>query len=190
MEDGLAGYGWRVLGFLLDALIVGVVANVIVRPLHLSLGVRDGLTFVVAFAYATALIGLRGQTLGMMATRTHCVRADGRSSVDWTHAAGRAMVAGILAHLSNLHRPVTYVHPTHAQLDAEMITILISGLLGIPYLLDLLWPLWDTRNQTLHDKVAKTIVIRPQPPATKQLKGPVGGIDDPIWSIPPPDSSG
>jgi uncharacterized RDD family membrane protein YckC len=24
---------------------------------------------------------------------------------------------------------------------------------------DRLWPLWDTRNQTLHDKIAKTIVI-------------------------------
>jgi hypothetical protein len=27
-------------------------------------------------------------------------------------------------------------------------------------LLDYLWPLWDGRNQTLHDKVANSIVVR------------------------------
>ena len=27
-------------------------------------------------------------------------------------------------------------------------------------LLDLLWPLWDPRNQTLHDKAAGTVVLR------------------------------
>jgi len=26
--------------------------------------------------------------------------------------------------------------------------------------LDLLWPLWDRRNQTLHDKAAGTVVLR------------------------------
>jgi uncharacterized RDD family membrane protein YckC len=32
---------------------------------------------------------------------------------------------------------------------------------GLLVLVDLLWPLWDDRNQTLHDKVAKTVVLRP-----------------------------
>jgi uncharacterized RDD family membrane protein YckC len=27
-------------------------------------------------------------------------------------------------------------------------------------LLDVLWMLWDPKNQTLHDKVAKTLVIK------------------------------
>jgi uncharacterized RDD family membrane protein YckC len=27
-------------------------------------------------------------------------------------------------------------------------------------LLDLLWPLWDERNQTLHDKIVKSYVVR------------------------------
>ena len=36
----------------------------------------------------------------------------------------------------------------------------VSIVLGLPWLLDMLWPLWDARNQTLHDKVAKTVVIR------------------------------
>lgn len=37
--------------------------------------------------------------------------------------------------------------------------------LGLPGLLDLLWPLWDERNQTLHDKIVSTYVIRAEQPA-------------------------
>ena len=41
---------------------------------------------------------------------------------------------------------------------------LVFGVVGgfvfnLPTLLDGLWPLWDERNQTLHDKVANTFVI-------------------------------
>ncbi len=33
-------------------------------------------------------------------------------------------------------------------------------LLGLVWLLDMLWPLWDKKKQTLHDKVVHTIVLR------------------------------
>jgi uncharacterized RDD family membrane protein YckC len=33
------------------------------------------------------------------------------------------------------------------------------GAILLAYLVNYLWPLWDKRNQTLHDKIAKTIVI-------------------------------
>jgi uncharacterized RDD family membrane protein YckC len=33
-------------------------------------------------------------------------------------------------------------------------------LIGIPVLLDYLWPLWDDRNQALHDKMASTFVVK------------------------------
>jgi hypothetical protein len=37
----------------------------------------------------------------------------------------------------------------------------LVGLLGSVYsLLDDLWPLWDGRRQALHDKVARTNVVR------------------------------
>ena len=41
---------------------------------------------------------------------------------------------------------------------------LVFGFIGslifyVPWLLDGLWPLWDDRNQALHDKVANTFVI-------------------------------
>jgi uncharacterized RDD family membrane protein YckC len=36
----------------------------------------------------------------------------------------------------------------------------VFGILYMPALLDYLWPLWDKRHQTLHDKVANGIVVR------------------------------
>jgi len=34
-----------------------------------------------------------------------------------------------------------------------------SAALFFPWVLDVLFPLWDAKNQTLHDKVAGTVVI-------------------------------
>jgi uncharacterized RDD family membrane protein YckC len=40
-----------------------------------------------------------------------------------------------------------------------LITV-VFGIFYIPALLDYLWPLWDKRNQALHDKVVNSIVVR------------------------------
>ena len=40
-----------------------------------------------------------------------------------------------------------------------MITFLF-GIFTLPLILDYLWPLWDDRNQTLHDKAVSTVVVR------------------------------
>ena len=37
-------------------------------------------------------------------------------------------------------------------------------LIGLPGLVDLLWPLWDERNQTLHDKIVSSYVIKADTP--------------------------
>ncbi len=36
-------------------------------------------------------------------------------------------------------------------------------LLGLIWLLDMLFPLWDKKRQTLHDKVAGSVVLRLRP---------------------------
>jgi uncharacterized RDD family membrane protein YckC len=44
--------------------------------------------------------------------------------------------------------------------------VLIGSILWIacyvPGILDVLWPLWDEKNQSLHDKVVNSIVVRAQ----------------------------
>ena len=95
----------------------------------LSRYVDYGLDAVVAFAYATLLIGgLAGQTIGMRVMSIGVAEAINRTfPIGYGRAAARAAVA-----------------------------MLIGLLLFIGPMLDLLWPLWDPMNQTLHDKAAGT----------------------------------
>jgi uncharacterized RDD family membrane protein YckC len=37
---------------------------------------------------------------------------------------------------------------------------IVFGIFYLPSLLDYLWPLWDDRNQSLHDKVVNSVVVR------------------------------
>ena len=39
----------------------------------------------------------------------------------------------------------------------------VTVILGVVWLLDMLFPLWDKKRQTLHDKIAKTVVLRIRP---------------------------
>jgi uncharacterized RDD family membrane protein YckC len=152
-----ASWGSRLGGYLIDVAIfipVLVVLAVLFRHTHvLELHVmvrRHGtarrsisllsflLTGVIFLVYATVLIGgARGQTVGMMAVGVRAVRDGTRDVVGYGAAFGRSLMEQILRLL-----------------------FFLSIIIGIPWLLDMLWPLWDARNQTLHDKVAKTVVIR------------------------------
>lgn len=152
-----ASWGTRLGGYLIDLVIfipVLVVLALLFRHAHvleLHLAARRHgttrrsisllsflLTGVLFLVYATVLVGgPRGQTVGMMAVRVRAVRDDTRDVVGYGAAFGRSLMEQILRLIG-----------------------VVSIVLGLPWLLDMLWPLWDARNQTLHDKVAKTVVIR------------------------------
>jgi uncharacterized RDD family membrane protein YckC len=72
-----------------------------------------------------------GQTWGMQALGIRVVREDG-----YQFTAGNAIVREIL------------------------VKDLLMGICFIVQILNYLWPLWDDRNQCLHDKVCSTLVIR------------------------------
>ena len=49
----------------------------------------------------------------------------------------------------------------HARALARVLfEYLMVILLFVPWVLDMVFPLWDPRRQTLHDKVTNTVVIR------------------------------
>jgi uncharacterized RDD family membrane protein YckC len=93
-------------------------------------GLGTLLYIVVSAAYTCVLLVKQGQTVGMMALGIKCVR----------EADGRFLSAG-----SSLGRWA---------LAAGLNITLIGGLL------DILWPLWDAKNQTLHDKAVGSLVVR------------------------------
>jgi uncharacterized RDD family membrane protein YckC len=159
-----AGWGTRLGGYLIDVVIfipVLVVLYIAFRhthtlEVHFMAPRRNGsgtrtrhalsllsplITAVVFVAYATVLCGgPRGQTVGMMAVGVRVVRDEAHDVLGYGLALWRAFVEQFLRILGT-----------------------VTLILGVIWLLDMLFPLWDKKNQTLHDKLAKTVVIRVRP---------------------------
>jgi uncharacterized RDD family membrane protein YckC len=98
---------------------------------------------VLVAAYDIVLIA-RGQTLGMMVMKTYVIREGSGETPDLGTSALRWLV------------------PKGATQIVSLIPFIgLIAIIGIPIaLVDVLWMLWDPKNQTLHDKVAKTLVVR------------------------------
>jgi len=151
-----ASWGIRLGGYLIDIVIFAVVLIVLYIPLrhahtlvlhtmarrgqrrHNISGVPFLITAVLYIAYSTFLCGGRkGQTIGMMAVGVKAVRDGTLSGLGYGRAFGRALL--------------------------EQVLRLVTGVIfivGIIWLLDMLFPLWDKKRQTLHDKATGTVVIR------------------------------
>jgi uncharacterized RDD family membrane protein YckC len=148
-----ANYGARVGAWLIDWVITSIIGSIVLVPLHavhqVTTGAADttqprppfGLTItnqgallfvLIVIIYTTAFTGSsRGQTLGMMAVRARAVDAAGGGPIGHARALGRVLVEYVL-----------------------------FVALFAPWVLDMLFPLWDPRRQTLHDKVTNTVVIK------------------------------
>ena len=138
-ENGpaLAGYGWRVLGFLIDGLILSLATALISRGT--TAWVALAFSIAARILYPALLIGQwQGATVGMKVVGIRCVDAETAGPVTMAQSFIRSVGAELIA--------------------AVGIVIAIGGVLE---LLDLAWPIWDKRNQTLHDKIGRTIVTRP-----------------------------
>ncbi|MGD0746253.1 MAG: RDD family protein [Acidimicrobiales bacterium] len=154
-----ATWGIRVGGYLIDFvifLVVLVVLYVLFRHSHalnVHLMARRGarrrnfsavpflITGVLYIAYGTLLCGApRGQTVGMMAVGVRAVRDESFAVLGYGRAFARAVFEGVLRLIN-----------------------LLFFLLGLIWILDMLFPLWDRKRQTLHDKVAGSVVLRVRP---------------------------
>ncbi len=146
MNDGgqeLASWRRRLVALLLDgailaAVVLATVAAAGVPPADLNDRILRGdtllvlLLFVVPEAiYDTAMIGSRNQTFGKMALRIKVVGADDRAPIGYLRAFTRWSS-----------------------------TAFLWALFTVPGILDHLWPLRDRRNQALHDKFARSVVVR------------------------------
>jgi len=146
-----AQWGTRLGGYVIDlvgfAVVEGILAGALHRTRTLTLHMamtRNGvvhhntisflavlITAALAIVYSTVLCGgSRGQTVGMMAVGVRAVRADSGEVLGYGPALGRAVLEQVL-------RPTI-----------------------VGWVLDGLFPLWDPRRQTLHDKASGTVVIR------------------------------
>jgi uncharacterized RDD family membrane protein YckC len=150
----LAGWGSRAAAQIIDN-VIGLVVVV-------------GLAVIAGFAVAAGVDGDTGALVGvltyfggtlvwMCAYTTFTMMRTGRhNGQTW----GKQLLSIRVARLDSW--PVNA--GTALLRDTLMKQILLWGLgsmiFYVGWLLDILWPLWDGRNQSIHDKVASTVVIR------------------------------
>jgi uncharacterized RDD family membrane protein YckC len=126
---------WRRVGALvIDNLLLTAVAFAAIALELLAAGLGFGIFFLLwlglPFVYFTYCHGKWGQTIGKRTLGIR-VRRDVRDElIGYGAAFGRYAI------------------------------VFLFGIFWIPWLVDALFPLWDSRNQTLHDKVASSIVVR------------------------------
>jgi uncharacterized RDD family membrane protein YckC len=133
------GFGVRVLAFLLDGIVIGVIASALgpltgagtiveAGPNNIQINYGSGaLSSLVGLLYFIGFWSLRGQTPGMIPLRLRVVRAADGMRPDW--------VASLLRYVG-----------------------LILGFAAI--LLGVIWVAFDSRRQGWHDKLAGTFVVR------------------------------
>jgi uncharacterized RDD family membrane protein YckC len=153
----LSGWWRRVGAHLIDAIVIGAIALVllvaITAPFSIGFFVNDGVgvasvivgvlfsilfVFIAALLYAPWMMArTNGRTLGRMATGIRVVRASGEP-IDFGFAFLREVVVKWL--LFN--------------------AVLGSVTAGLAVLIDCLWPLWDEENRALQDYVVNTRTVR------------------------------
>jgi uncharacterized RDD family membrane protein YckC len=139
----LSGWWRRVGAYILDGIFTAIISWVgwiLIAAGSTGIGVTLlAVGAVVAFFYYP-LTMMRdapnnGQTLGKQVLGNRVVRDDGQS-VNFGWALLRQFV-------------VIYL----------LFAVVGSVLFGIPWLLDVLWPLWDKENRALHDMIVKSHVV-------------------------------
>jgi len=152
----LAGWGSRAGAQLIDGLIVGVGAVILLIPFGAALGLTSlgegeggvvaAIMAVIAWVVCLAVVALlyapammartNGQTLGRMATNIRVVRTDGQ--------------------------PITFGFAMLREVVVKTILFGVAGAVtgGIANLLDYLWPLWDEENRALHDFLVNTRTVK------------------------------
>ena len=145
---GYATWGNRALGFIIDGLLVGVAMAIIyfvAAGILTSMAALAGHSaaggmcclFLLLFPVATLLVGIYNGVY-LIAQRGYSI-GQGVIKVKVVDAAGNLLTQG-----------------------TALIRLLVRVGMGmVPLLpaLDLLWPLWDERGQTLHDKAVGCYVI-------------------------------
>jgi uncharacterized RDD family membrane protein YckC len=163
-QERIAGFWWRVLAFVLDQIIVGLIVDVFLRSSNsITFLEGAGVSVIAFFLYFGLMVGLaRGQTLGMMICHLRVVNATDRGPATFNQAMMRAALYSALLLVASIYHYTAKRTPNMTEQQAEVVVRhgLLYLALAAPHLLDLLWAAWDKQRQTLHDKFAKTVVIR------------------------------
>jgi uncharacterized RDD family membrane protein YckC len=168
----LAGWWQRVLALILDSLVVGLVGVVIALPwvrdvfdsysdwfdeaLNADGSSIDTAELQRDTAGPLAIIGAINLALGFV---YHV------GFLMWKQATPGKLVLGLRVRLRETPGPMplpTVLLRWLGQYGVGIIGLIpfVGGIGTLYTLLDYLWPLWDNKKQAIHDKIAKTNVVR------------------------------
>jgi len=161
VDGAEASWGRRAVAYLLDGVLVGVLAIVLTSvtghhepwsifkfhtvngqqrlvPVGTKLLFFSAANALLAFLYAAGFLSSSWQaTPFMRALGIHIATADQLGHVGIGRASARAAI-----------------------FEGASVALSRVPFGSLLILVDLLWPLWDSRNQTIHDKLAGTVVLR------------------------------
>ncbi len=158
----LASFWWRALGYIVDSIVLAIVVTLPLRGMKVNLYGASLVFVAIVFVYGVLLLTrMHGQTIGMRVARVRVVDATTREPVGLAAALQRTALYCVIDLVGTIYHYTRYTNPTAAQKVTEAHHVLIALALILPLIVDLLWPLWDKQNQTLHDKFAHTLVLRP-----------------------------
>ncbi len=160
-EGALAAWGTRAAAFVLDTLfLIGLTSLVALGVVEVVGGddwreverIVYAISLPLCLLYPPLLMArtgkANGQTFGKQMMDIRVVRVNGERVTFWN---------GFLRYVIG-----------------QQLLMSLTFLIYAPF--DYLWPLRDPRNQALHDKIARTLVVRtrdaglPQPPATSDAR--------------------
>ena len=157
----LAGFWWRVLGLVADVVLIGLIISLPLRSTNVNTYVSSYIDVAVVFVYGTiCLARFKGQTIGMRLVRTRCVDVVTHAQMSVTQVVRRTGLHSLFILLAASYHYTLYLNPTAKEKILNNHNSEIAFLFAIPLIVDLLWPIWDKRNQTLHDKFANTLLVR------------------------------
>jgi uncharacterized RDD family membrane protein YckC len=167
----LAGWWWRVLALIIDGLIVGIIGSLVAFPWARDVfdsysdwiddalndsGSIDSSQLQSDIARPLAIIGAINLALGF---------AYNVGFLMWKQATPGKLLLGLRVRLRETPGPMplqTVLLRWVGQYAIGIVGLIpvVGGLSGLYSLLDYLWPLWDDKKQAIHDKIAKTNVVR------------------------------
>jgi uncharacterized RDD family membrane protein YckC len=152
----LAPFLPRVGAYLIDFGLVLTIWGALFVPIAIFTGQidTDGADQQVSGAFGFAAIGAAVLIAGLYAAISLHLRET---------TVGKHAVGLVVRQVDGSR--ITFGRALLREVVARQLLFVAGGLFlgGLPLLLDLLFPLWDDRSQTLHDKIARTIVVRAAP---------------------------
>jgi uncharacterized RDD family membrane protein YckC len=165
-RDPLLAQWWRrLLGWIIDCLVLLILTGALWVRLLISFANRmsnvanasPGGTGGTAAAYGNVLT----QTLGpflvvLVATACLAIGYNWLLTGYWGTTIGKRCVGAWVVSAADNRSPVS----PGAALVRAVVFVVVGWAIPVIFLLDNGWLLWDRRRQCLHDKVARTVVVK------------------------------